>query len=71
MPMTAFIQYCYAPLASRYERSGYLFAGWNSAPQGNGTTFTNEQIVENLATVEGSVIVFMRNGSQSHIFYRL
>ena len=41
---------------NRFARQGYLFAGWNTDPNGNAQAYANEQEVCNLASTEGSVI---------------
>jgi uncharacterized repeat protein (TIGR02543 family) len=39
-----------------FEREGYTWQSWNSDSKGNGTTYTNEQVVKNLSDVAGAVI---------------
>lgn len=39
-----------------FEREGYTWQSWNSDSLGNGTTYTDKQIVKNLSDVAGAVI---------------
>jgi uncharacterized repeat protein (TIGR02543 family) len=38
-----------------YFREGYDFTGWNTAPAGNGTPYSNSQSVKNLSATDGAV----------------
>ena len=38
-------------------REGYTFTGWNTKSDGTGTTYTDEQAVSNLTTVDGYVVI--------------
>ena len=39
-----------------FSREGYTWQGWNSDAKGNGTAYTDKQLVENLTDVAGAVI---------------
>ena len=39
-----------------YSLPGYRFTGWNTAANGSGTSYTDEQSVTNLSTTNGAVI---------------
>ena len=39
-----------------YSYTGYLFNGWNTEPDGSGTSYHDEQEVQNLSNVNGSTI---------------
>lgn len=42
-----------------YSRTGYTFAGWNTALDGTGTAYTNSQMVSNLTAVnQASVVLY-------------
>ena len=43
----------YALTANAFKRTGYSFAGWNTAPDGSGTAYANKEKVANLCTVNG------------------
>lgn len=40
-----------------FERPGYIFLGWNTAPDGSGTPFEDAQEVVNLTSEEGGKVV--------------
>ncbi len=42
--------------ANGYTKTGYTFAGWNTQSDGGGTTYTDEQNVVNLTSVEGETV---------------
>ena len=49
----------YALTANAFKRAGYIFAGWNTAPDGSGTAYTNKEKVANLSVEDGgSVTLF-------------
>lgn len=39
-----------------FRKTGYVFTGWNTEPDGSGTRYTNRQSVINLTSTEGAVI---------------
>jgi len=39
-----------------FTRTGYSFLYWNTQANGSGTTYTDGQIVTNLATTSGAII---------------
>ncbi len=39
-----------------FTRTGYAFTGWNTAADGSGTEYTNEQEVKNLAAADGDMV---------------
>ncbi|MDU3180553.1 MAG: InlB B-repeat-containing protein [Lachnospiraceae bacterium] len=39
-----------------YEKTGYTFMGWNTEPNGTGTSYKDEQSVKNLTSVNGDTI---------------
>lgn len=39
-----------------FSCAGHTFKGWNTAPDGSGTTYANEQAVTNLTATDGGVI---------------
>jgi len=43
--------------ANGYTRTGYTFAGWNTKPDGTGTSYDNEEEVINLATEHNSEVI--------------
>lgn len=43
--------------ANTYKRAGYEFVGWNTDPDGNGTSYVDEAAVLNLTDVDGSTVV--------------
>jgi uncharacterized repeat protein (TIGR02543 family) len=42
--------------ANGFTRSGYTFAGWNTAANGSGTSYTNSQSVSNLNANNGATV---------------
>ena len=42
--------------ANGYTKTGYTFAGWNTAADGSGTAYTNSQSVTNLTSVNGATV---------------
>ncbi len=42
--------------ANAFTREGYTFMGWNTQADGNGTTYTDEQEVNNLTTEAGATV---------------
>jgi uncharacterized repeat protein (TIGR02543 family) len=42
--------------ANQFKRTGYTFAGWNTAADGSGTTYTDKASVKNLSSVNGSTV---------------
>ena len=42
--------------ANAYERSGYTFVGWNTAADGKGTNYTDQEELKNLSSTQGAVI---------------
>ena len=39
-----------------FTKKGYIFGGWNTKPDGTGTTYTDQQSVINLSSVDGANI---------------
>ena len=46
----------FALATNQFSRKYYKFTGWNTAPDGSGTAYTNQQKVSNLASEAGTVI---------------
>ncbi len=42
--------------ANAFTRTGYTFAGWNTQADGNGTSYINQQSVNNLTTTNGGTV---------------
>ena len=42
--------------ANGYTKTGYTFTGWNTQPDGGGTSYTDGQNVSNLTSVEGDTV---------------
>ena len=42
--------------ANAYTRTGYTFAGWNTAADGSGVKYSDQQEVENLSATDGATI---------------
>ena len=42
--------------ANAYTRTGYTFTGWNTAADGTGTGYTDEQAVQNLTAENGAAV---------------
>ena len=42
--------------ANAYAKTGYTFAGWNTAANGSGTGYTNQQSVINLTSTSGATV---------------
>ena len=50
--------------ANQFTRTGYTFAGWNTASDGSSTSYTDGQEVENLTTVNGDTITLYAQWSE-------
>lgn len=46
----------YVLTENSFERTGYIFAGWNTAQDGSGTSYENEAEVMNLSATDGETI---------------
>ena len=42
--------------ANGFKRTGYAFSGWNTAPDGTGTSYANKAQVKNLTTSDGGTV---------------
>ena len=42
--------------ACKYKRSGYMFTGWNTQPDGSGTSYKDKQEIKNITSIDGEVI---------------
>jgi uncharacterized repeat protein (TIGR02543 family) len=42
--------------ANGFSKTGYTFAGWNTAANGSGTSYSDQQSVQNLTTTNGATI---------------
>lgn len=42
--------------ANTFSRTGYRFIGWNTNPDGSGTTYHDEQVIRNLSSIDGTTI---------------
>lgn len=42
--------------ANAFTRTGYTFKGWNTKPDGSGTSYTNSQSVSNLTSTDGATV---------------
>lgn len=40
-----------------FQREGYHWVGWNTEPDGSGTSFSDEQSVQDLSTIDNSTII--------------
>ncbi len=40
-----------------FAKNGYIFSGWNTKPDGSGTSFTNQQRVINLTAIDKEVVI--------------
>ena len=40
-----------------FKRAGYVFAGWNTKPDGSGRAFADNEAVQNLSTVAGDIVM--------------
>lgn len=43
--------------SNTFKRTGYAFAGWNTKADGSGTTYSNQNLVNNLTDVNGGTVV--------------
>ncbi|MBQ8996505.1 InlB B-repeat-containing protein, partial [Candidatus Saccharibacteria bacterium] len=44
--------------ANTFTRDGYTFAGWNTEPDGSGTSYANGQSVTNLAPADSAIVLY-------------
>lgn len=55
---------------NKFERTGYTFSGWNTAPDGTGQSYADEQEVKNLTTEkEGIVTLYAQWRTNSYIIH--
>lgn len=55
---------------NKFERIGYTFSGWNTAPDGTGQSYADEQEVKNLTTEkEGIVTLYAQWRTNSYIIH--
>ena len=56
--------------ANGYTKTGYTFTGWNSQPDGGGTSYTDGQNVSNLTSVEGETVTLFAQWRANHYTIR-
>lgn len=55
---------------NEFERTGYTFSGWNTAPDGTGQSYADEQEVKNLTTEkEGIVTLYAQWRANNYIIH--
>lgn len=55
---------------NQFERTGYTFTGWNTAPDGTGTTLEDQQQVKNLTTEQnGTVTLYAQWKANSYTIH--
>ncbi len=64
MPLTGSV----ALRPNNYTKTGCAFIGWNTAPDGSGTSYTDEQVVTGLAN-EGEVVTLYAQWLESASFF--
>lgn len=47
-----------ALIPNEFTKTGYLFKNWNTQPNGEGITYTDQQVVKNLANAGGTVNLY-------------
>ena len=55
--LSCFYDTAYALTANRFTRSGYVFAGWNTAADGSGQSFSDAASIRNLSPTAGSSVI--------------
>ena len=64
---------CGQPVTVRqnpFTRTGYVFAGWNTAADGNGTLYTEGQTVQDLTTEQNGTVTLYAQWSPIHYWIR-
>lgn len=57
MPNQSFLLHEIKSLSKNlYTKEGYSFVGWNTSLNGNGKKYTDEEVVKNLATTNGTIV---------------
>ena len=55
--------------ANAFSRTGYIFSGWNTAYNGSGVPYQDQQIVKNLTTVDGETVTLYAQWADDLPFY--
>ncbi len=55
--------------ANAFTKTGYAFAGWNTKPDGSGTTYANQATVKNLSTTSGDVVTLHAQWTTANVSY--
>ena len=53
-------------ISNKYSRAGYTFKNWNTTPDGTGTTYANQQEVNNLVSTNGGEITLYAQWSPNN-----
>lgn len=56
MPQDLYFDVSASLFGNEFEKSGYMFVGWNTAADGSGDTYADRAEVVNLADAEGAVV---------------
>ena len=54
-----------------YTKTNYAFVGWNTKPDGSGTSYTNGQSVNNLSTTDGDEIILYAQWIAPNIYFQV
>ena len=57
--------------SNSFTRTNFMFNGWNTAPDGSGTSYTNGQEVNNLSITEGDEITLYAQWTPPKIYFQM
>lgn len=57
--------------SNTFTKTNYAFVGWNTEPDGSGTSYTNGQSVNNLTTTEGDIITLYAQWIAPNIYFQV
>lgn len=57
--------------ANGFTRTGYTFAGWNTAANGSGTSYSNQQSVTNLTATNGGTVTLYAQWTINQYYFDL
>ena len=55
--------------ACLFHRNGYSFTGWNTASDGSGTSYTNEQLIQNISNDENEITLYAQWATATNSIY--
>ena len=56
---------------NNFNKTDYVFSKWNTEPNGSGTSYTNNQSVKNLSSIDGDVITLYAQWELAKVNYQV